>query len=344
MDADPIIIGIINAAFAGIFSISAIIVAAYAIIARHVENVFLGMPVSRLKRFKVWLLIIPFILLLVDYFVLIYLSCNKTIFLILLGIFIIYICVYLFLILLPLYNKKKFNSKLTDIYIKKINSMDDDTFDLYLIEMIKSLNVRNFTSEIYIKIFSAYKQKINYDHSVTITHKIMIICEKLFLSDCNRFFVEINDLNISLENKIIYINMIYANFQSHNIINIEQFVSVSKDFLRLSLNDYLHNNDFNRIERNCLIFINNIRDHAGLNLFIMDIYRDDITELRYIEVIIQCILRIQQSGLDLGLDQEDNNFISQINGYLESEIDEINSQRANSFEVLRSLRNSRRSN
>ena len=138
--------------------------------------------------------------------------------------------------------------------------------------------------------------------------------------------------------------MIYANRKSHNIVNIEQFVSASKDFLKLSLNDYLHDNDFNRIKRNCILFINNIRICEGLGLFIRDIYRDDIAELKYLEVIIQCILGMHESGLELKLDQEDNNFISQISGYLESEIVEINSQRANGFEVLRSLRNSRRSN
>ena len=133
---------IINSVLSGMFSIVALLPAAYALIINSISKHFCGMPIVKIKRYRFIWFIIPIASLLFIYFLIIITKYNLYIFSGLFILFLLYLCIYLYILLFPLFKKEKFYTIAARSLINELNAKfkDDELLIFYLEETIKSYN------------------------------------------------------------------------------------------------------------------------------------------------------------------------------------------------------------
>lgn len=295
---------IINSVLSGLFSIIAILPASYALITRYVEKQFCGMPISHLRRYKITWQIIPLVYLFMVYVLIIITDFNIIPFTGLLLIFMVYIGMYLYFMLIPIFNKNKFYKLLTISLSKQIirNKHDFQQMEYYLIETTKSIsNDKEIPSQYYKDILSAFKERVKGLNQSNISFRLLHLVRLLFFDD-SEFFIEVNSLEIPIEHKYHYVNVL---FKENDNPNLHTYTIKAKEYFTNSLKEYLklHNN-FENIRLQTFTLINNITLNIGLTPFLIDIYNADIYDLKYIDILYFYLIYNMNKGTDL------NQFIS----------------------------------
>lgn len=293
---------LVSSAMGGLFSIVAILIAAFALINRYIGEKFLGMQISRLIRYKFVWLITPLILLLTTYFFLAFSANNFLFFSIALIIFITYFILYLYFILMPIFNYNKFLKCLLKSYKRHLKSskITSVTLDNYLTSINASFaNTKTvYPLDFLEEVLGLFKKNITTKHSL-LADKLLDFIKNLYLfNNINKFFSELRYLNnINQKIKLQFINEIFNKFKNYNIRK-ESFVTLSKDFLKYILSE-ITNPLLDKYLPEATILFYYIICYNGLDLFLIDISSDKFLEHKYIEFIVKSILSKFAEGLDL---------------------------------------------
>lgn len=310
-------IGIMNTAFSGMFSITALLPAAYALIVNTITKQFCGMPIVKIRRFKFIWFVLPLVYLCIVYISLLISYSSLLIFSFAFFIFMSYIAFYLYMLLLPLFKKDKFVDIAIRTLSKELSTCDDSKYLIYINETIKQfIEEKTIPYQTYCRIHEVFCEKIPQSIDFNISSQTIDFTRLLFLDNHSQakydsFFIKLDSLNMPLAHKYEYLSKMLSNSKYSSI----EFHEGTTLFFSHSLKNYLYNNDLTIILNPAIKLSTAIISRGGFKFLLSDIYESEYIDAKYIQFLYNIIVRLKSVDYDLRselLSQRDKIFIDEL--------------------------------
>lgn len=295
-------IGIINTTFSGMFSITALLPAAYALIVNTINNQFCGMPITKIRRFNFVWFVLPLIYLCIIYLALIY-SSKLYIFTVFFFIFMIYISSYLYMLLLPLFKKEKFINIAIRTLSRELSrtKKDEQQYLSYLNETIKQfIQEKSIPHNTFCTIHEKFITNIPQSNDYIISHQIIELTRLLYLRNNSQymyssFFIKLESIKLPLNHKFEYLISMLIDANCKSVECCESIAAFFSHSLKIYLNKNNSTNIYTSANRLALAIVRN----GGFRFLLNNVYGAEYFDAEYIQFLYTVIIQLKSANYAL---------------------------------------------